>query len=70
MAVRSSINVLGANVNRLIRDHKSLSDANIYICQELTTLLQEFKSKISYLEKCNFSNFKLKELGDKDGCTG
>lgn len=62
--VRSSINVLSANVNRLVRDHESLSDTSIHICQELITLLQELKNKIKYLEKCNFSNFKLKELGD------
>lgn len=62
--LRSAINVLGANVNRLVRDRESLSDTNIHICQELITLLQELKNKIKYLEKCNFSTFKLKELGD------
>lgn len=63
-AVRSSINVLGANINRLVRDHKPLSDSNIHICQDLMTLLQELKDKISYLESCCSSTFKLKASGE------
>jgi len=63
-AVRSSINVLGANINRLVRDREFLSDNNIEICKELITLMTELKDKINYLEKCSSSNFKLKNIGD------
>ena len=63
-AVRSSINVLGANVNRLVRDREPLSDSNIHVCQDLVTLLQELKEKIKYLEKCSSSTFKLKGTRD------
>lgn len=68
-AVRSSINILGANVNRLVREHESLSDHNIQVCQELVTLIKELKDKISYLEKCSSSNFKLKKMDDINGCS-
>lgn len=67
-AVRSSINVLGANINRLVRDRELLSDNNIEICKELITLMTELRDKINYLEKCSSSNFKLKKTGDRDGC--
>ena len=60
--VRSAINVLGANINRLIRDSKPLTADNIIVCQNLIELINELKNKISYLEKCNHSNFKLKEV--------
>lgn len=63
-AVRSSINVLGANVNRLVRDRDFLSDRNISVCQDLIALMQELKDKIRYLEKCRSSTFKLKTTGD------
>lgn len=65
-AVRSSINVLGANINRLVRENESLSDDNMGVCKELVGLLKELKDKISYLEKCSSSNFKLKAKGDID----
>ena len=68
-AVRSSINVLGANVNRLIRNHEILSDDNIEVCQELTLLIRELQGKINYLEKCSYSRFKLKDAGGRDGCS-
>lgn len=58
--VRSSINVLGANINRLVREGRSLSDHNITLCQDLITLMTDLKDKINYLEKCSFSTFKLK----------
>ena len=59
--VRSAINVLGANINRLIRDSKPLTADNNGILQNLVELINELKNKISYLEKCNYSSFKLKE---------
>lgn len=65
-SVRSSINVLGANINRLIRNNKALTNENIEICKNLVELLKEIKDKISYLERCNHSNFKI-ENGDKLG---
>ena len=64
--LRSSINVLGANLNRLVRDQASLSDDNIGLCQDLSLLMKELRDKISYLEKCNTSRFKLKD-GDPNG---
>ena len=66
-AVKSSINVLGTNINRLVREGQSLSDDNINICQELITLMAELKDKINYLEKCGSSSFKLKVKGRVDG---
>ena len=66
-AVKSSINVLGTNINRLVREGRSLSDHNIDICQELITLMAELKDKINYLEKCGSSNFKLKAKDRVDG---
>ncbi|MGI4852369.1 MAG: hypothetical protein ACRYGR_10590 [Janthinobacterium lividum] len=66
-AIKSSINVLGTNINRLVREGRSLSDHNINICQELMTLMTELKDKISYLEKCGSSNFKLKVKGRVGG---
>lgn len=68
--VRSSINVLGANINRFIRNHEMLSDNNAGVCQELTLLIKELQNKINYLEKCSYSRFKLKDAGDRDGCSG
>jgi hypothetical protein len=61
-SVRSSINVLGANLNRLIRNHEILSDNNIKVCQELTLLIKELQNRIHYLEKCSYSRFKLKGI--------
>lgn len=66
-SVRSSINVLGANINRLIRNHEILSDDNVKMCCELTLLIKELQGKINYLEKCNYSRFKLKGVGGRDG---
>ena len=66
-AVRSSINVLGANINRLVRDNEYLSDNNVGICKELILLMKELKDKVVYLEKCSYSNFKLKGKGSTDG---
>lgn len=66
-SVRSSINVLGANINRLIRNHEILSDDNIKVCCELTLLIKELQDKINYLEKCSYSRFKLKGVGGRDG---
>ena len=63
--VRSSINVLGTNINRLVRDREFLSDTNIDVCKDLIMLMKELKDKISYLEKCSSSNFKLKNMGVK-----
>lgn len=34
-SVRSAINVLGANINRLIRNDQVISDYNIFVCKEL-----------------------------------
>ena len=65
-AVRSSINVLGANLNRLVRDQVSLSNDNIGLCQDLALLMKELRDKINYLEKCSTSRFKLKD-GGTDG---
>jgi hypothetical protein len=53
--------VLGANINRLIRDNKPLTADNNGIWQNLIELINELKNKINYLEKCNYSSFKLKE---------
>lgn len=64
--VRSSINVLGANLNRLVRNSESLSDENICLCKDLMELMKELKDKISYLEKCSSTQFKLKD-GDPNG---
>lgn len=66
-SVRSSINVLGVNINRLVRDRELLSDNNIEVCKELITLMKELTDKISYLEKCSYSNFKLKNVSDVSG---
>ena len=66
-AVRSSINVLGANFNRLVRNHASLSNDNISMCQDLGLLMKELKDKIGYLEKCSSTQFKLKEGEDPNG---
>ena len=66
-AVKSSINVLGTNINRLVREGRSLSDNNINICRELMTLMADLKDKINYLEKCGSSNFKLKAKGGLNG---
>lgn len=60
-AVRASINVLGANINRLVRNSECISNENIEICKNLIELLKELKDKIGYLEKCSYSSFKLKE---------
>lgn len=59
-SVRSSINVLGANINRLIRNNQELTDRNINICKELVERIGELKKKISYLEKCNNTSYRLK----------
>jgi hypothetical protein len=59
-SVRSSINILGANLNRLIRNDQLLSDDNIEVCMELVKLIKELRIKINYLEKCSYSNLKLK----------
>ena len=66
-SVRSSINILGANFNRLVRDQASLSDDNIAVCQGLALLMKELRDKISYLEKCSTSRFKLKILEARMG---
>lgn len=63
-SVRSSLNVLGANINRLIRNDQIIADHNIVICKELLELTKELTQKIGYLEKCCYSNFKLDKLGD------
>lgn len=62
-AVRSSINVLGVNLNRLIRHSEGLSDDNMDICRGLVVLMGELKDKINHLEKCSSSRFKLKDGG-------
>ncbi len=67
--VRSSINVLGANLNRLVRNSELLSDSNIEICKELVFLMKDLKDKVSYLEKCSSTQFKLKG-GDTNGRQG
>jgi hypothetical protein len=59
-SVRSSINILGANLNRLIRNDQLLSDENIEVCTELAKLIKELRIKINYLEKCSYTHFKLK----------
>jgi hypothetical protein len=58
-SVRSAINVLGANLNRLIRNDQALSDYNIGVCIELIELIKELRGKINYLEKCGNTHFKL-----------
>jgi hypothetical protein len=60
-SVRTSINVLGANINRLIRNDQILMDYDIEVCKELIGLIKELKGKISYLEKCSNTHFKLKD---------
>lgn len=59
-SVRSSINILGANLNCLIRNDHLLSDENIGVCTELAKLIKELRIKINYLEKCSYTHFKLK----------
>ena len=59
--VRSSINILGANLNRLIRNNQVISDHNIIFCKELSGLITELQSKINWLMKCGNTNFKLKD---------
>lgn len=66
-SVRSSINILGANINRLVRDDESLSDNNIEVCKGLIGLMKELKDKVNYLEKCSYSSFELEEKGGVDG---
>ena len=66
-SIRSSINVLGANINLLVRNSVSITDDNIKICQDLIELISELKNKISYLEKCNHSSFKVKEVRGRNG---
>ena len=58
--VRSAINILGANLNRLIRNDQVISDHNIFVCKELAELIQELQTKIKWLIKCGNTNFKLK----------
>ena len=68
--VRSSINVLGANLNRLLRNREMLSEDNALVCRELTLLIKELQDKINYLERCSCSRFKLKSIGGRDGSSG
>ena len=49
--VRSAINILGANINRLIRNEQIISDHNIIVCKELAELIQELQTKIKWLIK-------------------
>lgn len=65
--VRSSINVLGANINRFVRDSISITDNNIKICRDLSEAIKELKDKINYLEKCSYSSIELKKSRDKNG---
>jgi predicted DNA binding CopG/RHH family protein len=58
-SVRSSINVLGANLNRIVRDNRVISDHNIIVCKELAELIQELRAKINWLDKCNRSSFEI-----------
>lgn len=60
-SVRASINVLGANINRVIRNNQVISDHNIALCTELSNLIIELQSKINWLMKCGNTNFKLKD---------
>ena len=59
-SVRFSINVLGTNINRLIRNNEVLSEDNMSICRELLDLIKDLVKKINYLEKCSNTYFKLK----------
>lgn len=61
-SVRSSINILGTNINLLIRKNQVIGDHNIDVCKELIGLISELKNKIIHLEKCSYSHFKLKSL--------
>ena len=60
-SVRSSINILGANLNRLIRNEQVISDHNIVVCKELSDLITELQSKVNWLMKCSNTHFRLKD---------
>ena len=60
-SVRSSINVLGANINRLIRNDQVISDHNIAFCTELSDLIRKLQLRINWLIKCGNTNFKIKD---------
>lgn len=59
-SVRSSVGMLGANINSLIRNNLIIPDSGAdSMCKELLELIAEIISKIDYLEKCSHTHFKL-----------
>lgn len=67
-SVRSSINVLGANLTRIIKNNQVISDHNIAVCKELAELIQKLQTKINWLDKCNRSSFEIIVKKGLNGC--
>lgn len=59
-SIKSSINVLGANINRIIREGRTVDMEGKNICEKLMEEIKNLKSQIERIEASSSTRFVLK----------